>query len=312
MIKQQRNEICVLKGAPGRRSKNKAPASSQPAIQPASSPASQVQAETGSHEDPSYTQLMREEDQDDEENDYDSTVSEYGDSSDNESVILCNTMERGTSPTYPEKEKSKVTISDHKQKMNNNKSQSNEESFQPPKHEVRKKKRNLQKRDKAKERKLTGVRQEESIELYARNIKKLPNESLKDIADMVSRYCQKVGVRVMDARTITNKVCKDTVGCKIRIPLRYAEDVLQDRFWPNEVTCRKWAQRPRVERDNVFESQERRGRPSSRSSSANQSSRNRSRSVGSVRSNRSRASSISRHSSSGRSRNYRNAFNDEY
>ena len=340
-IQKLKLEITKLKSSPGigtRQASGGQPSSETPqraeshaSAEGSSQNANSRNASQAEHsDDPNInsSSQMTESDQDQSESEddddvYDTSVSE----DDDDSIILGHTMERGTSPTYPEKEKTKVKIdtSDQKPKPkktpkggnvsnnNHNKGQKPkpqrqrqpvDEQYRLSKHEIRKDKKNIRRNQKETERKLTGIRQEESMELYVRNIHRRPDETLKDIAEMVKRYCQKGEVRVMDARTITNRVCKDTVGCKIRVPLRQVDDVLQDRFWPIEVSCRKWGQRVNNDfkepREKSFTNTTR-GRPDRRQTNGG---RSRSRSnAGSVR---------SRSESRPRSRQYRNAFNDEF
>ena len=83
--------------------------------------------------------------------------------------------------------------------------------------------------------KLTGVRKEESVDMYIQNISRKRGESLKEISDKVRVYCNKKGVRVMNARTITNKYCEDSVRVKLTIPLRQFDDAIGTRMWPDEL-----------------------------------------------------------------------------
>lgn len=87
---------------------------------------------------------------------------------------------------------------------------------------------------------LTGQKIVKSAELYVQNIAKYEKDSLKDIADRVRRYCRNKGVRVVNARVISNKYCDDVVGCKISVPINQVDTVLGNHIWPDDVTCRRW------------------------------------------------------------------------
>ena len=87
---------------------------------------------------------------------------------------------------------------------------------------------------------LTGLKTEQSADMYVENIERRPHDQLKDIAERVRRYCREKGIRVMQARVITNRRCVDVVGCRITIPVRQIDDVLGNRMWPDEVICRRW------------------------------------------------------------------------
>ena len=87
---------------------------------------------------------------------------------------------------------------------------------------------------------LTGLKSEQSVDMYVENIERRPGDQLKDIADRVRRYCREKGIRIMQARVITNRRCNDVVGCRITIPSRQSDDVLWNRMWPDDVICRRW------------------------------------------------------------------------
>lgn len=87
---------------------------------------------------------------------------------------------------------------------------------------------------------LTGIKPEKSAVLYVENIRKYQGDTLKLLAERVRNHCRLKGVRVMNARIITNRFCEDTVGCKITVPIRQVDDVIGTRAWPDEVNCRRW------------------------------------------------------------------------
>ena len=87
---------------------------------------------------------------------------------------------------------------------------------------------------------LTGLKTEQSADMYVENIERRPGDQLKDITERVRRYCREKCIRVMQARVITNRRCVDVIGCRITIPIRQIDDVLGNRMWPDEVIFRKW------------------------------------------------------------------------
>ena len=105
---------------------------------------------------------------------------------------------------------------------------------------------------------LTGITQEESVDIYVQHIKRKVGDTLKDISDKVRKYCQSKGVRVMNARTITNKFCEDSVGCRITVPLRQKDKVFNGGIWPPNIVCRPWERSGRQQ-----------NRPDNRASSGN-------------------------------------------
>ena len=40
-----------------------------------------------------------------------------------------------------------------------------------------------------------------------------------------------------------NRYCDDIVGIKIKVPESQAHMALEEYFWPNDVSCRKWEPR---------------------------------------------------------------------
>lgn len=117
---------------------------------------------------------------------------------------------------------------------------------------------------------LRGRKIEEAEELYVQNIAIEQGESLKDVADMVRAHCVKKGIRIMSARTITNKFCRDVVGCRITIPVRQTDDALGIRIWPDGMSCRRWRKSARNNENN----ESRESRQDNRGNSCNNNGRN--------------------------------------
>ena len=98
---------------------------------------------------------------------------------------------------------------------------------------------------------LRGRKQVKTAELYVQNVHRNDGDSLKDIADRLKRYCHNKEVRVVYARVYQNRYYDDLVGVKIAVPASQADQVLGNRIWPDDVTCRWWRRAPpeRDERD---------------------------------------------------------------
>ena len=88
---------------------------------------------------------------------------------------------------------------------------------------------------------LTGIKMVKSVDMYVQNLERKPDDELKDIADRVKNHCRLNGVRVMNARIITNRFCEDVVGCRISVPLDQKDTVLGTRIWPDNISCRTWS-----------------------------------------------------------------------
>ena len=97
---------------------------------------------------------------------------------------------------------------------------------------------------------LIGMKQVRSVEMYVHGLHLKENQSFKDLATNVRRYCEDKGVRVMTSRIIRNWHDDQLVGCKISVPERNMDTVIADRFWPHFVTCRKWEVRKRNNQDD--------------------------------------------------------------
>ncbi len=87
---------------------------------------------------------------------------------------------------------------------------------------------------------LTGKTPEKPVTVYLENIHKDDEWTSDDIIAMVKDHSKKRMLRVMSACVVFNKVCQDTVGCRITVPESRVEDVLCEGFWPNNIHCRKW------------------------------------------------------------------------
>ena len=90
---------------------------------------------------------------------------------------------------------------------------------------------------------LKGVKFEPSKYVYVKNIYLDVNDTEADVKEKVRSFVIDNGVRIMNIQVIANKYCEDSVGCKIRIPLRQLSTVLSRNFWPDDMSCREWTDR---------------------------------------------------------------------
>ncbi len=66
-----------------------------------------------------------------------------------------------------------------------------------------------------------------------------PYESMKK---KIWLHAKAKGIRIIRPRVIRNKHYDDIVGCKITAPLSHSQKALEDRNWPDNITCRKWTE----------------------------------------------------------------------
>ena len=84
-----------------------------------------------------------------------------------------------------------------------------------------------------------------SVELYLPNIAKHPEDSLKDVAEMVRDQGRRCGIYILESRVIRNRYNSNVVGCKISVPERQVDDALGNRVWPEGIKARRWSAQKR-------------------------------------------------------------------
>ncbi len=67
------------------------------------------------------------------------------------------------------------------------------------------------------------------------------SDSYESMKKNIWLHAKAKGIRIMRSRLIRNKH-HDIVGCQITVPLSHSQKALEDRNWPDEVTCRKWTE----------------------------------------------------------------------
>ena len=234
----------------------------------AEKPPSQPSASPGSPESQSYSQLMRDDPtqateggtqgsppgSENAESADSSTEDIYEDASENRSKV-----DKGTSPVLV-----KFGDKSSDRSYRNNKSQSAKSDIRRPTMRPNQDTVNDisdeddgwetvrgrgKQRNKAPVTGLQGRKQESFEELYLSNIAKRDTQTHQDVAHEIRTYCKKKDLRVMNVWVVPNRVADDTVGCKIRVPLRQVDDALDSRMWPSDITCKRWRKRPPLSDD---------------------------------------------------------------
>ena len=93
---------------------------------------------------------------------------------------------------------------------------------------------------------LRGVKSQKPIYVYLRNVYVENDDSEHDLKSKVREHALARNVRIMNIHIKYNRFTDDVVGCKLAVPAQCIETVLQDNFWPEEIDCKKWVDRSRV------------------------------------------------------------------
>ena len=79
--------------------------------------------------------------------------------------------------------------------------------------------------------------------LYVENIDIELTSTKKGISNDVRSYVNSKDIKVLDAFVILNKYRSDKCGCKLTIPTKDIDLLLDDSFWPHGICCRMWEDR---------------------------------------------------------------------
>lgn len=108
----------------------------------------------------------------------------------------------------------------------------------------RKQRRDLRKNLKGKEPKKTyhleGKIPDKTSLLYLRNVGMTNEDYENDVIDSVKAFALEHCVKVSHASIVYNRYSDSVVGVKINVPETQKQTVLQDEFWPCNITCREW------------------------------------------------------------------------
>ena len=96
-----------------------------------------------------------------------------------------------------------------------------------------------------------GRQNSRTVELYLPNLSKHPDDSLKDMAEIVRECGRKGGVHVITSRIVQNRYNDNVVGCRITVPERQQDDALGNRVWPYGIKCRRWTSQKQKPDRNV-------------------------------------------------------------
>ena len=110
---------------------------------------------------------------------------------------------------------------------------------------------------------LRGIKNEPFEELYLSGIARNDGQHNSEIADNIREYCRNKNIRLMSAWVIRNRVTDDTVGCKLRVPVRNVDEMLGNRMWPDDIWCKRWENKQSDENGSQS-SDSSRGRPPTR------------------------------------------------
>ena len=72
----------------------------------------------------------------------------------------------------------------------------------------------------------------------------------EEIIDSVREYCRDHGIKPVFIRIIPVRYDSNRAGCKLTVVEEDFERVLDDEFWPDNITVREWTYRPPDNRDN--------------------------------------------------------------
>lgn len=87
---------------------------------------------------------------------------------------------------------------------------------------------------------LRGVRKEQPIYVYLRDVYVHANETENELKTKVREHASLKDVRIMNIHIKYNRYTDDTVGCKLAIPSNCLNKVLENDFWPEDISCRRW------------------------------------------------------------------------
>ena len=100
-------------------------------------------------------------------------------------------------------------------------------------------------REGAKKRNLKGVKSVLQREIYIQGLDMEGFSSYNEMEELVHSYCVKRGIPVIFMKIIPAKYDRAQVGCKIAVREEEFERVMQEEFWPEDVTVREWRRKPR-------------------------------------------------------------------
>ena len=90
---------------------------------------------------------------------------------------------------------------------------------------------------------LKGAVQEQTVQMYIKNIEIDNLKQIDKVKEKVSNYLQKNGVKVFKMQVIRNRYVDTTIGCRITIRDSQREKIEQKSFWPAGIECRQWGRK---------------------------------------------------------------------
>ena len=96
-------------------------------------------------------------------------------------------------------------------------------------------------------RPLKGTRSVVQRDIYIQGLDFEYMNDYVEMEDTIQEYCRDNGVSVLYMRIIPTKFDRTRLGCKISVKETDFERVMEDDFWPDDVTVREWVRKPRNE-----------------------------------------------------------------
>ena len=100
-------------------------------------------------------------------------------------------------------------------------------------------------REAAKKLNLKGIKSILQREVYVQGLDFRGFASHAEMEKLLYDYCVKRKITVIFMNIIPAKYDKETVGCKIAVKESDFEAVMEETFWPEDVTVREWRRKPR-------------------------------------------------------------------
>ena len=96
-----------------------------------------------------------------------------------------------------------------------------------------------------KKRNLKGIKSVLQKEVYIQGLDFKGFASYAEMEELIHKYCLKEGVPVIYMKIIPAKYDRAQVGCKLAVREMDFDRVMDEDFWPEDVTVREWRYKPR-------------------------------------------------------------------
>ena len=99
-----------------------------------------------------------------------------------------------------------------------------------------------------KKRNLKGIKSVLQKEVYLQGLDFEGFASYAEMEELVHGFCLKKGVPVIYMKIIPAKYDREQVGCKLAVREMDFERVMNESFWPEDVSVREWRRKPKSDR----------------------------------------------------------------